>query len=366
VAKRDNHIDTVGVAPAATVMSLKAFGDDGTAADSAIAAAFDYAGDHGARIVNGSFGGAGTSDLLDAAMAAHPDTLFVVAAGNDGVNDDTTPHYPCNYGAAPDNLPNVICVAATDSSDTLASFSNYGASVDLAAPGVGTTSTWPAYANVYTEGFESLAGWTNFSGGTFGQAPIHTGGSFSAADSPFGNYSPSQNTLFAFGSSVASLAGRQGCQYVYNLNLATELGHDYFMTYGSANGLNFSGSGWSGSTGGTFHTFTTDMSPFDGSPTFYPGLGVFSDANGTVGDGGYIDDLVLRCLNTSGEDYNTISGTSMATPHVAGVAARYLQNNRTASPATVRNAIVNAATLGRLSGIPSGTSNRLLFWSNAQ
>ena len=46
--------------------------------------------------------------------------------------------------------------------------------------------------------------------------------------------------------------------------------------------------------------------------------------------------------------------------------ARYLQNNRTASAATVRNAIVNAATLNTLSGIPSGTANRLLFWSGAQ
>ncbi|HEV8486625.1 MAG TPA: S8 family peptidase [Blastocatellia bacterium] len=61
----------------------------------------------------------------------------------------------------------------------------------------------------------------------------------------------------------------------------------------------------------------------------------------------------------------TLSGTSMAAPHVAGVAARFLQNNPSASAATVRNAIVNAAGLNKLSGIPSGTANRLLFWSSA-
>jgi subtilisin family serine protease len=62
----------------------------------------------------------------------------------------------------------------------------------------------------------------------------------------------------------------------------------------------------------------------------------------------------------------TISGTSMASPHTAGVAARYLQGNTGASPATVRNAIVSAATLNRLTGILTGTANRLLFWSSTQ
>jgi subtilisin family serine protease len=69
-----------------------------------------------------------------------------------------------------------------------------------------------------------------------------------------------------------------------------------------------------------------------------------------------------------GGSYQYLSGTSMATPHVAGVAARFLQSNPTASPAAVRNAIVNAATTNHISGIPagSGTANRLLFWSSAQ
>ena len=70
--------------------------------------------------------------------------LFVAAAGNggaDGVGDntDTTPQYPSSY-----NSTNIISVAATDSRDTLANFSNYGStSVDLAAPGVGILSTLP-------------------------------------------------------------------------------------------------------------------------------------------------------------------------------------------------------------------------------
>jgi len=51
----------------------------------------------------------------------------------------------------------------------------------------------------------------------------------------------------------------------------------------------------------------------------------------------------------------------MATPHVAGVAALYLQNNPAASPATVRDQIVNTATTGVLTGIGTGSPNRLLY-----
>jgi subtilisin family serine protease len=58
---------------------------------------------------------------------------------------------------------------------------------------------------------------------------------------------------------------------------------------------------------------------------------------------------------------NTIDGTSMASPHVAGAAALYLQNNPSASPATVGSAIINSATTSRLSGLGTGSPNRLLY-----
>ncbi|HEV3468955.1 MAG TPA: S8 family serine peptidase [Pyrinomonadaceae bacterium] len=64
---------------------------------------------------------------------------------------------------------------------------------------------------------------------------------------------------------------------------------------------------------------------------------------------------------TSDTATNTIGGTSMATPHVAGAAALYLQNNPSASPATVCDQIVNTATTNRLTGIGTGSPNRLLY-----
>lgn len=64
---------------------------------------------------------------------------------------------------------------------------------------------------------------------------------------------------------------------------------------------------------------------------------------------------------TSTTASNTISGTSMASPHVAGAAAKYLQGSPSASPATVRNALVNAATTNVVSGAGTGSPNRLLY-----
>ena len=64
---------------------------------------------------------------------------------------------------------------------------------------------------------------------------------------------------------------------------------------------------------------------------------------------------------TSDTATNVLSGTSMATPHVAGVVALYLQSNPGASPATVGNAIMSSATPGVLTGICGGSPNRLLY-----
>jgi subtilisin family serine protease len=64
---------------------------------------------------------------------------------------------------------------------------------------------------------------------------------------------------------------------------------------------------------------------------------------------------------TSNTATNTISGTSMASPHVAGVAALYLQGNTSASPLTVRNALVDNGTTGKVTSPGSGSPNVLLY-----
>jgi subtilisin family serine protease len=70
---------------------------------------------------------------------------------------------------------------------------------------------------------------------------------------------------------------------------------------------------------------------------------------------------ITSTWSTSDTATNTISGTSMASPHVAGVAALFLETNPTASPATVTAAIINSSTPNKVTNAGTGSPNRLLF-----
>jgi subtilisin family serine protease len=130
------------------LMALRVLDDEGTGSVSDVIAAYDYARAAGADLVNLSLGGDQYSRAERDALAAADDVLFVTAAGNDAADNDATPSYPCAYA-----LANVVCVAASDQADGLASFSNYGATtVDLAAPGVSIASTWPNGRWAYLDG----------------------------------------------------------------------------------------------------------------------------------------------------------------------------------------------------------------------
>ena len=349
-AKGNNGIGVAGVNWNVHLMPVRVLDGDGSGSSSDITNGFLYACTHGARIVNASLGGGGYYTPMKNAIASPEcaNTLFVLAAGNNGVSDDSSPHYPCNYGAPPDNLPNVICVAATDQTDTLASFSNYGAnSVDLAAPGVGVTSTWPAYDTLYAQGFEDpFSGWTL--SGAFGRSLVHANGVYSMSDSPGGNYLRGI-THARSPAPVTSFSGRIGCQAAYNLRFDTQPLQDYSGVELSSDGFStYDWEGWSGSSGGSFLSLTSDFSDLDGAPSISVGAIMHADDDATTGNGGFLDDLRLRCLKPSAEGYNTISGTSMATPHVAGVAALVLAAHPAYSTAQLA-----AAILGSTDPLPS-------------
>jgi subtilisin family serine protease len=110
-----------------------------------------------------------------------------------------------------------------------------------------------------------------------------------------------------------------------------------------------------------------NYSPARAAAAITVGATTSSDARASYSNYGTCLDLfapgssITSAWYTSDSATNTISGTSMASPHVAGVAALYLQANPGASPSTVRNAIVNGATANVVTGAGSGSPNRLLY-----
>jgi subtilisin family serine protease len=155
----NNGTGVTGVMWRAKIMPLRFLGIDGSGVTSDAVEAILYANTNGAHIINNSWGSSGFSRTLKDAIDASS-AVVVCAAGNEGNsliggNSDEFPFYPASFSSS-----NIISVAATDQSDNLASFSNYGAaSVDLAAPGGGIRSTVPdivasAAVTEYTEDFE--------------------------------------------------------------------------------------------------------------------------------------------------------------------------------------------------------------------
>lgn len=148
-ATADNALFVSGVAWEVSIMPVKVFDDFGVGTLSDIIQGVNTAVANGASILNmslGISGGGENSDsdsfykMLKNARDYGPRGVLVVAsAGNDGADTDLTPSFPAAY-----NLSNIISVAASDSDDNLAGFSNFGAvSVDLAAPGDDILSTLP-------------------------------------------------------------------------------------------------------------------------------------------------------------------------------------------------------------------------------
>lgn len=150
-AECGNHLGVCGISPTISIMPLRFLDKNGSGDLFDSIKAIEYAMNNGAHVISASWGAAiSRSDaqpIIDAIVQAEQKGLtFVVAASNDGKSNDSYEVYPANSGT-----PNIISVAASNSSDQKPSWSNYGRKVDLAAPGEDILSTIPG-------GYDKLSG----------------------------------------------------------------------------------------------------------------------------------------------------------------------------------------------------------------
>jgi subtilisin family serine protease len=151
-ASGNNSTGVTGVSWNTKLVALKILSDSGSLYSSILVDAIAYINAMGIPITNNSYHfdtySQAVKDAIDSSSA-----LFVASASNFGQDVELYPRYPSCYTCS-----NIISVAATDSNDALASFSNYGiTSVDLAAPGVSIYSTIPNSGYGYKSGTSMAA-----------------------------------------------------------------------------------------------------------------------------------------------------------------------------------------------------------------
>ena len=306
IAAVNNTTGVVGVSPGKVSLHIVKVFDGATCGWSYASTLVDAANRceaAGAKVINMSLGGSTSSITEKNAFAAlyGKGVLSIAAAGNDGNNRHS---YPASYDS-------VMSVAAVDSSNVVASFSQFTNQVEIAGPGVGVLSTYPnrdAAMSVGTTGFivSAIAGTLQ----STASAAMVNGGRCTSAGSWAGK---------------VVLCERGDIAFVDKVNNVTAGGGVAAVVYNNVSG------GFSGTLGeGVTSTIPAiSMSQEDGQGLIASSLGQTASVS-TIAE-----------TNTSGYAY--LDGTSMATPHVAGSAAIIWSANPSATNQQVRDVINSTA-----------------------
>jgi subtilisin family serine protease len=306
IAAANNSAGVVGVSPGkVSLQILKVFSGPTCAwtYSSTLIDAANRCKSAGAKVISMSLGG-GTSSLTEKNGFANlysQGVLSIAAAGNDG---NTAMSYPASYDS-------VMSVAAVDSNKVLASFSQRNSQVEVAAPGVAVLSSVPfitATATVAGQSYLVEALTDTYQGS--GTGAVANGGRCTTTNVAW------------VGKTV--MCERGDITFADKVNNVANSGGAAAIVYNNAPG------GFSGTLGGAGPAIpAVSMSQEDGQSIVATKLGTSATVN-TV-------------PNNAGNGYSFYDGTSMATPHVSGVAALIWSANPTWTNVQIRNALTSTA-----------------------
>jgi len=339
IAAADNSIGVVGVAPNVKLWAVKVLDSDGSGTNSQIASGLNFVLSKktelgGNWIVNMSLGGPSSSAILSDACSrlSTAGVLIFAAAGNKSPDNTTSTPDPVAFPAA---FTTVTAVAAVDSKQAIADFSNQGPQVAISAPGVSVFSTFPVGEG--TNSFVSSSGTSLDAFGLVGAALgnpsaqyVYCGLGAAAGDFPAsvrGKIALIQRGTVTFNQKTknALTAGATGV-VIYNCSIAATP---------------------TTCTNDSFGNWTLIGKDADGND-------LPADLNFawpvTVGIS-FTDGDALRKATTNAsitaanlaDDYATESGTSMACPHAVGVAALVWSAAPTATAGEVKLAMTTTA-----------------------
>jgi len=303
IAAADNGVGVIGVSPAKVSLHiLKVFGDScAWSYSSTLVDAANRCQAAGAKVISMSLGGGAPSTTESNAFAQldSQGILSIAAAGNGG---NTALSYPASYDS-------VMSVAATDVNNARASFSQFNAAVDIAAPGVGVLSTYPFKDASLTVGGNSyIVGALDGTVQANASGALVNGGRCTAAGSWAGK---------------VVLCERGDITFAEKVNFVTAGGGAAAIVYNNVPG------GFSGTLNGSSTIPAISATQEDGQALVAGALGQTADVS------------TVSQANASGYAY--LDGTSMATPHVSGVAAIVWSAAPAASNTQLRSALQSTA-----------------------
>lgn len=311
IAALTNSVGVLGVMPNGNLKLhiVRVFDDAGNwAYSSDLVAALAVCRNNGANVVNMSLGGPVPTVTEQTAFqnAYDAGVLSVAAAGNDGT---TALSYPASYTS-------VISVAAVDSSKVVATFSQKNAQVELAAPGVSVESTVPYQDGSLTvDGVTYTAYSMEFATRTAGiSAPLVDGGYCASSDA---------------GWSGKMVLCKRGSGDGSTISFATKVQN--VKTGGGAGAVVYNNvpGGFTGTLGSPIDLPAVSISQADGEFLIANKLGVSATLVSTIVE--------------PASGYAPFNGTSMATPHVAGVAALVWSLKPACTNAQIRAALQSTA-----------------------